>query len=132
MSLVKITGKYQVIKIDKKCFDGNLLSSMKNKIFSIIFEDNWVSLILLSEDGNFIDGAVVTDEKWLGFKVDANISFDVSGVLLSFLSPLKNAGISVLAVSSFDTDYIFVRDTEEVPAIAQWEKSGISVKLSVN
>lgn len=132
MSLVKITGKYQVIKIDKKCFDDNLLSSIKNKVFSIIFEDNWVSLILLSEAGSFIDGAVVADETWLGFKVDANISFDVSGVLLSFLSPLKNADISVLAVSSFDTDYIFVRDTEEVPAIAQWEKSGISVKPSVN
>jgi len=35
--------------------------------------------------------------------------FDAVGVLSSFLGPLADAGIPILAVSTFDTDYILVQ-----------------------
>jgi hypothetical protein len=34
--------------------------------------------------------------------------FDLTGVLASVLEPLRDAGVPILAVSTFDTDYVFV------------------------
>ena len=58
------------------------------------------------------------------------LSFELSGILLSYLSPLAEDGISVLVTSSFDTDYIFVKELNEKSALNQWRKAGVIVDNS--
>jgi len=44
------------------------------------------------------------------------MEFSMIGVLASLVGPLAEAGISVFAVSTFDTDYLLLKD-------ADWERT---------
>jgi hypothetical protein len=46
---------------------------------------------------------------WRAMRVEDKLEFSAVGILASILAPLAAAGISILSVSTFDTDYILVR-----------------------
>jgi hypothetical protein len=46
------------------------------------------------------------------------------GVLASLSLPLAQAGIGILAISTYDTDYILVRDVDLGAAISTLAESG--------
>ncbi len=52
---------------------------------------------------------MVSEAGWSGFRIDGKLEFSAVGILASILRPLAAAGISVLSISTFDTDYILVR-----------------------
>lgn len=47
---------------------------------------------------------------WRALRVAGPLDFALTGVLLSLLEPLAAAGVSVFALSTFDTDYLLVRE----------------------
>jgi hypothetical protein len=47
---------------------------------------------------------------WRCVRVAGKMDFSAVGVLASLVGPLASAGISVLALSTFDTDYLLVKD----------------------
>jgi len=49
---------------------------------------------------------------WHALEVAGPLDFSLVGVLSSLVSPLAEAGVSVFAISTFDTDYLLVRDLE--------------------
>ena len=51
--------------------------------------------------------------EWSLIKVHGPFSFAAVGVLASFGTPLATAGISIIAVSTHDTDYVLVRADDE-------------------
>jgi len=46
---------------------------------------------------------------WSVFRVAGTLDFALTGVISSITTPLADAGISVFAVSTFDTDYLLIR-----------------------
>jgi hypothetical protein len=50
------------------------------------------------------------------------------GILVAILNPLAEAGISIFAVSTYDTDYVLVREPELAPALAVLRAAGHSVR----
>jgi hypothetical protein len=46
---------------------------------------------------------------WCGLKLEGPFAFNEVGVLAGILTPLAAAGISILAISTFDTDYVFIK-----------------------
>jgi hypothetical protein len=49
---------------------------------------------------------------WRFLRVAGTMPFTVVGVLAALTTPLAEAGISVFAVSTFDTDYLLVKETD--------------------
>ena len=49
---------------------------------------------------------------WRCLRVAGVIDFSVVGVLSSLTAPLAEAGVSVFAVSTFDTDYLLVKEVD--------------------
>jgi uncharacterized protein len=47
---------------------------------------------------------------WRAFTVEGELEFSAVGVLAAILNPLAEAGISILSLSSFETDYVLVRN----------------------
>jgi hypothetical protein len=43
--------------------------------------------------------------------IEGPLDFRLTGVLLAIVEPLAKAGISIFAVSTFDTDYVLVKDS---------------------
>jgi hypothetical protein len=46
---------------------------------------------------------------WRAFTVEGKLEFSAIGILAAILNPLAQAGISILSISTFDTDYVLVR-----------------------
>lgn len=47
---------------------------------------------------------------WKAFKVEGVLDFTQVGILYDIIRPLKENDISVFALSTFNTDYIFVKE----------------------
>jgi hypothetical protein len=63
------------------------------------------------------DGGVRAERGWRALVVTTPMDFDVTGVAAALTAPLAQAGISVLPVATFDTDYFLVRDDRLADAI---------------
>jgi hypothetical protein len=60
-----------------------------------------------------VPASVKHEPDWRCFHLDGPIPFTDVGVLESLLQPLAAAGIGVVAVSTFDTDYVLVKEESE-------------------
>ncbi len=52
----------------------------------------------------------VVELGWRGLVVQGPLDFALVGILAGLTSSLSAAAVSVFAISTYDTDYIFVRD----------------------
>jgi hypothetical protein len=59
-----------------------------------------------------VPDAVRCERGWRCLRVAGTLDFDLVGVLASLAVPLAEAGVSVFAISTFDTDYLLVRDVD--------------------
>jgi hypothetical protein len=64
------------------------------------------------------------ERTWRCLKVQGPLDFSLQGVLLSLLQPLAEAGIGVFVMSTFDTDYIVLKQLHLQQAIAALEEAG--------
>lgn len=60
-----------------------------------------------------------TEDGWRMFQVDAQMDFGLVGILARIVSPLKDKEIPVFVVSTFDTDYIMVKENKLTEAIKE-------------
>ena len=65
---------------------------------------------------------------WSYIKVLGPLDFNLQGVLSGMSNVLADAGISICAISTFDTDYIFVRLSDLDTAESALEKAGYEFK----
>jgi hypothetical protein len=67
------------------------------------------------------------DAAWSALKAHGPFAFSEIGVLASLVAPLADAGISVFALSTFDTDYLFTGETHLQAAVAALRKAGHTI-----
>ncbi|HLN75300.1 MAG TPA: ACT domain-containing protein [Prolixibacteraceae bacterium] len=67
----------------------------------------------------------ISDKGWKGFKVEGILDLSLVGILYDIIQPLKDNSISVFVTSTFNTDYIFVKED-------QFEKATEIFKLADN
>ena len=61
---------------------------------------------------------------WRVFKVAGPLDFGLTGILDVLTDPLARAGISIFALSTYDTDYLLVREAQLEEAIATLRTAG--------
>jgi hypothetical protein len=61
-------------------------------------------------------------------QIEGTLAFTLAGVLASVAGPLAQAEISIFAVSTYDTDYVLVSDSDLERAIAELEAAGHAVR----
>lgn len=64
------------------------------------------------------------DHGWKGFRVDNHLDFSLTGILSLITAVLAEQNINIFAVSTFWTDYIFVKEERLAAAIKALEKAG--------
>ncbi|HXY03151.1 MAG TPA: ACT domain-containing protein, partial [Terriglobales bacterium] len=65
-----------------------------------------------------------TGSRWACFKLEGPFSFSAVGILTSFIAPLAEAGIPIFAVSTYDTDYVLVKEEDAARATEALERAG--------
>ena len=72
-----------------------------------------------------------TNEGWRGFRVEGVVDFSLIGIINTITSPLKEHKISVFVISTWNTDYVFVKEDSFDQAIEALKKSGlVTIKIS--
>jgi hypothetical protein len=54
--------------------------------------------------------AMKIEKGWVSFKVQGPLDFSLTGILASLAQPLAAEGISIFAISTYDTDFILVKE----------------------
>lgn len=64
---------------------------------------------------------------WAALKLRGPFDFGLTGILASVLNPLRDAGIGIFALSTFDTDYVLVAQEQVEEAVSALQDAGHSV-----
>ena len=70
---------------------------------------------------------IAAERGWRCLRVAGTLDFSMTGVLASIAGPLANAGVSIFAISTYDTDYMLVREHALPAAIAALAAAGHDV-----
>jgi len=65
---------------------------------------------------------------WRSLKVEGKLDFTLVGILSSLTSSLAHVGIVVFVISTYDTDYIFVKDSDLERAAVSLRNNGHVVR----
>jgi len=75
-----------------------------------------------------VPGQATCEKGWRCLKVQGPLDLSLSGILASLLGPLAEAGISIFAISTFDTDYLLVKARDLQNAIQVLRQAGHRVR----
>jgi hypothetical protein len=59
-----------------------------------------------------VPSGVRCERGWRAIKIVGPLEFEAVGVVLSLGAPLAEAGVSIFVVSTYDTDYVLVREEQ--------------------
>jgi uncharacterized protein len=65
---------------------------------------------------------------WRAFKLEGPFDFGLTGILLSVIKPLGDDGIPIFALSTYDTDYVLVKDAMLQRAITALSRADHTVR----
>ncbi|WP_019584732.1 ACT domain-containing protein [Deinococcus apachensis] len=61
---------------------------------------------------------------WTALRLHGPIPFELTGILAAILDPLRDAGVGIFALSTFDTDYVLVKADRLTDALAALRQAG--------
>lgn len=64
---------------------------------------------------------------WRAFGVRGPLAFELTGILAGLAQPLAAAGVSIFALSTYDTDYLLVRNNQLHAAVDALTGNGHTV-----
>jgi uncharacterized protein len=89
--------------------------------WSVTYTGDEISIIV-PEDSVPTD--CLSENHWSCLKVHGPLDFGLTGILASLTSPLAEAGIPVFALSTFETDYLLIKDSDLDKTIAVLRNQG--------
>ena len=79
-----------------------------------------------------VPAGVRRSDGWRALKLLGPFAFSECGVLASVVTPLTAASISVLAICTFDTDYVLIQESDLSNAIGALEHAGHQVSRAAS
>ena len=104
MELKILDGKFCICKLRKE----NMQNLDKIEYCFFAKTDGELSLVCLSDD--VPNQADKVDRNWLAMRIVGQLDFSLVGVLAKIANILAEEKIPIYVVSTFDTDYIFIKE----------------------
>jgi hypothetical protein len=89
--------------------------ALESRFFSVTRTERELSIVCAEAR---VPSGTQAERGFRALEVQGSLDFSLIGILTSLLDPLAEAGISVFAVSTYDTDYMLVRQEALARAIA--------------
>ena len=67
------------------------------------------------------------DRDWRCFKLQGPIPFSLTGILNSITMPLAQANLGIFAISTYDTDYVLVKQEGLPQALSALSEAGHTI-----
>ncbi|WP_254388498.1 ACT domain-containing protein [Thermanaeromonas sp. C210] len=93
----------------------------RSSFFSCTRTPSELSIVCPQKD---VPPNILCEKGWRCFKVEGPLDFSLTGVLASLVTPLAEERISIFAISTYDTDYLLVKEEQLDLAIRVLKQSG--------
>jgi GNAT superfamily N-acetyltransferase len=123
LRLVPLEGSYAICRLDAEATLPAWIAG--GSFVSVTRTADELSLVCRQEA---VPSGVPCERGWRCLRVADTLDFSLVGVLESLLRPLAEAGISVFVVSTFDTDYLFLREGNFLDAVQVLRQAGHAVR----
>lgn len=117
MQIKKIEGDFTVCKVvdfSDVNFEAEYCFTAKTD------EEN--SVVCRTED--VPKNTIAREDGWRAFRVEGILDFSLTGILANISALLAEENIAIFAVSTFNTDYIFVKKESEMDALDKLQRDG--------
>ena len=123
LTLTIIPGRFSVCRLDaQEAVPGWALDG---DFFSVTRTAEELSIVCRETD---VPEGEMSEAGWVCFKVEGPLDFALTGVMAALAGPLADAGISLFAVSTYDTDYLLVKALVLGGAVVALTKAGHTVR----
>lgn len=95
--------------------------ALQGSFFPVTRSTDELSVVCLE---SLVPKGVRAEGGWRAMRVAGVIEFSVIGVLAGLTVPLAEAGVSVFAISTFDTDYLLVKEHDLGRAVEVLRNAG--------
>ena len=97
--------------------------SRNEEFYSITRSRDELSIVCLSKD---VPENIRAECDWRALKVRGPLDFSLTGILAAIINPLSEAKISIFTISTYDTDYVLVREDSLSKVVAILNEEGHS------
>jgi predicted amidohydrolase len=123
LTLISVAGRFAVCKLPP---DATIPAwATAGDVFSVTRTGDELSVACRQE---VVPAGTQSEVGWRCLRVAGAMPFTLVGVLASLTGAVASAGIGIFAVSTFDTDYLFVKEAEFHLAVAALRGAGHSVE----
>ncbi len=120
MKLLK--EKFAVCRLDSS---QSIPEWIKNsEFYSITKTEDELSVVC---DQNNVPSNIKCEKDWRILKVEGPLDFSLIGILAAISKILAEQGISIFAVSTYDTDYILVKQKDTANAVKALVEKGYQI-----
>ena len=120
MELKKLDQKLTVCKV-ASVEDVDL----RPEILFVGKTDEEISVVCPTE--SVPSNTVERDDGWRGFRIQGQLDFSLIGILSKLSGILADNGIGIFAVSTYNTDYVLVKEENFEKALKALESAGYKV-----
>jgi hypothetical protein len=96
----------------------------KSSFFSVTRTPDELSVVCAEA---LVPGDKSSNKGWKCLKVQGPLDLSETGILSSLALPLARAGVSIFAMSTYDTDYLLVKEDSLIKAIESLDSEGYMV-----
>ncbi len=123
LTLSVLQGTFAICKFDK---DARVPDwALTGNFISITRTLEELSILCLQDK---IPEGTPCDGGWRCLKVEGPLDLSAGGIVASFAGPLAQAGISILVASTFDTDYVLVKEKDLEKAVFVLSREGHTIR----
>ena len=126
MNLTLLQGRFSVCRLPPQAAVPEW-ASLKGTFGSITRTSDELSIVCAE---SIVPEGVKQESGWRVLKIEGPLDFGLTGILVSVVDPLNKVGISILAVSTFDTDYVMVKDQKVEKALKVLKAAGHTVAIN--
>jgi len=125
VELELLFGRYALCRLP---VGSDLPKWLKGAFYSVTVTPTEVSVIC---EAARVPANVPHEPGWRCFVVRGTLDYSLTGILSSFAAPLAEAGVSLFALSTFDTNYLLVTNDCLEEAVAALTAAGHTVRKGV-
>ena len=96
----------------------------ESPFWSVTRSDSELSIVCAQDD---IPEGASAERGWCALELVGPLDFSLTGVVASLVSPLADAEVPIFVLSTFETDYLLVRETDFPRAVGSLRTAGHSV-----
>ena len=123
LNLEMIEGTYAVVRLDPD--EAVPTWARGGALWSITQTPEELSIICTSDR---VPPGPRTEGPFRALKIKGTMDFALTGILAAIADPLAAAQISIFSISTFDTDYILVRNTDLGKALESLRNAGHQIE----